>query len=430
MVSRLNDSATGFDEVKICISNGYGLPNTGDAILMRQTTSSIREVFPEAEISAIVRFPEMERIHDPDTDWQESPGMCRSKNIWRRRFFNGLYGGLTLLYAALGAPSRLAAFWPLPRSQLASIRNLQSADLVVLVGGGYLLEDSITVYSHLLQIHLVRRFNKPHVLAPQSIGPVRNRRLKRMLAKSLADARMIAVREQFSRDFAVKELRLPAERIVRTTDLAFEYEGMDAKGGTGALMELGIRPEERFIGATVLGSSFSFPFERNPARARALYKEKLTSLLKTLHERTRLRIVLFNQVHSDVSFADEVRAECGDFVLVDKIIRTPEVMCGMVERAEVMLGTKFHSCIIAFLMRVPFFCLSYVYKATGMMNDLGLSDLTASIETFEVETVLDAVENLMRNREAASRRMDEAAGKLSFPRFSDMLREVRAELDL
>ncbi|PIL21767.1 hypothetical protein P775_02705 [Puniceibacterium antarcticum] len=408
--------------MKICISDIFGSLNRGDALLCDALIHSIKEAAPGAELAGVAHFPEIERERHPDIDWQEAPSRSNAESIYVRRALNGLRSGLTLGYSALGGPSGIAPFYPLPKSQLASIQHIKDADLIVSSAGGFLLDANATIYSHLLQFHLARKFGTPYVLAPQTIGPIRSTRLKKMTAAALSDARIIAVREQYSYDFVVNDLGLPSDKVVRTTDIAFEHEETDPAGGAEALAGLGIAPNERFIGATTV--NWKFRGEDNPKAAYEEYREKMVALMVSMHERFGRRIVLFNQVSQDLPLAREVASRCGEAVVLDEADRSTEVMRGMIERADVFLGSRFHSCVFSILGRVPLFCLAYTYKSTGIMDDLNMSDRVAPIGKFNVNNVVETIGWLIENRESESKRINDAVQKMAFPKFSTVLQNV------
>jgi colanic acid/amylovoran biosynthesis protein len=314
----------------------------------------------------------------------------------------------------------------LPESQLKAIEHLKTADLIVSSAGGFLLDANATIYSHLLQFHFMRRFKRPYILAPQTIGPIRATRLKKMTAAALSDARMIAVREQYSYDFVTQDLGLPGDRVVRTTDIAFEHEASDPDIANAALADLGIGETEQFIGATTV--NWKFRGEDDPAAAYATYTDKMVALFTELHERTGLRVLIYNQVSQDLPLAKAVAERCAPFVVLDEADRSTEVMRGMIERASVMLGSRFHSCVFALLGRVPLYCLAYTYKSTGIMDDLGLSDLVCPINAFDVSETADRVQGLLEDRDAAKKRIDTAVNSMKFPRFSTVLQDAYAKI--
>lgn len=412
--------------MKVCISDIFGSLNRGDALLCDALINSINIAFPDAKLTGVAHYPDIERTRHPNIDWQEAPSRSRAQNLYARRIINGFRSAATLGYSTIGGPDKLSSLYPLPKGQLAAIHNIKSADLMISSAGGFLLDANATIYSHLLQFYLAKRFNTPFVLAPQTIGPIQGDTLKKLTSAALSEAKLIAVREQYSYDFVVNDLGIPSHKVLRTTDIAFEHDETDVEGGIEALAELGVKPGESFIGATTV--NWKFHGEEDPKRSYNSYREKIISAINEMHRRFGRRVVLFNQVSQDLPLAREVAARCGSAVVLDEKDRSTEVMRGMIERADVFFGSRFHSCVFALLSRVPLFCLAYTYKSTGILDDLKMSDRVTPIGDFDVESVVRTIGWLLENHEQEVKRIETAIGKLRYPKFSSILTEVAVEI--
>jgi colanic acid/amylovoran biosynthesis protein len=409
--------------VRIVISNVFGSSNRGDALLVEALHASIRDAFgADVELAGIAHFPDLERSHLPDVSWSTPPARSYAANRWVRRGVNAARTVGALSYGAVGAPD----VWPFPppSDQRRSIQALRDADLVVSCAGGFLLDVNASILGNLMQMNFAHRFGTPLILAPQTIGPIRSPRLRRLTYSVLSKAKLICAREQYTYDFLVNDLGLPASQVLRTTDIAFEHGRVDAAGGAAALGELGISADERFIGATIV--DWAFPASPSPAQARADYQDKVVGLLTRLHGETGRRILLFNQVSSDLRLGREVAARCGGAVVQDVADRSTPVMRGMIERADVFLGSRFHSCVFALLGRTPTVSLAYTYKSTGIMQDLGLADRVHEIDGFDAEVIRGQILKLLADPEAERGRINQAIETLAFPRFADVLRDFAA----
>jgi colanic acid/amylovoran biosynthesis protein len=411
--------------LRITISNVFGSSNRGDALLVEALYSAIRTAFgAEVHLSGIAHFPELERMHLPDVDWSPPPARSYAPNKLMRRVVNGVRMVGALSYSSAGAPD----VWPLlspPAAQRASIRALRDADLVISCAGGFLLDVNASILGNLMQMSLAHRFGRPLILAPQTIGPIRNRQLRAITARVLSKASLICAREQYTYNFLVGELGLSPEKVLRTTDIAFEHGHVDTDGGRRALAEVGIGADEAFIGATVV--DWAFPGAPSPARSRREYLEKIVALLCRIHQKTGQRVVLFNQVSSDIHLGREVANRCGVAVVQDLDDRSTAVMRGMIERADVFLGSRFHSCVFALLGRVPTVSLAYTYKSNGIMEDLRLPDRVWDIGGFDVDEVASVVENLTKARLEEGARISAALGAMVFPKFAEVLKAFMSD---
>ena len=168
MTSRLNSH----------VSNVFGSYNRGDALLVEALHHSIRSAYGmDAELYGIAHFPDLERAHLPDVTWSNPPARSYSDAKWLRRGTNAIRTIGSLAYAGSNSPK----YWPFltpPRSQRDSIGVLQRADLVVSCAGGFLLDNNPSIFGNLMQMEIANRAGTPLVLAPQTIGPIRNERIR------------------------------------------------------------------------------------------------------------------------------------------------------------------------------------------------------------------------------------------------------------
>ncbi len=408
--------------MRVTISNVFGSSNRGDALLVEALHAAILEgLGRETEVSGIAHFPELEREHLPSVSWSPPPARSYAPVAWQRRAMNGLRLTGTHLFAASGAPK----VWPIglpPRAQRESVYAIKNADLVISCAGGFLLDVNASILGNLTQLHLANHFKTPVILAPQTIGPIRSKSLRNLTARVLGKAKLICARERFTYEFLIDDLGLPESKVLRTTDIAFEHGEVDRVGGVAALRELGISIDDKFIGATIV--DWPFPSSSDKEKSRSEYKEKIVYLLKRLYDNTGRRIVIFNQVSSDLRLSEEIAYLCGKAVVHDGADRSTAVMRGMLERADAFIGSRFHSCVFALLGGVPTAALAYTYKSTGIMEDLDLSEQVWDIDQFVPENIEDFIYHAIEHREAESSKVRAAVTGLKFPRFSEVLKSI------
>jgi colanic acid/amylovoran biosynthesis protein len=264
-------------------------------------------------------------------------------------------------------------------------------------------------------------FGTRFILAPQTIGPINSSALAPLVHYALRRADFICAREGFTHDYLTTKAGVEPSRIVRTTDIAFEHAAVDTGAGNAILSDLGIREGEKFISATVV--DWYFPFSGDPAETRIRYRRDIVAALRSIHDRTGLRMLLLNQVSTDLGLAKEVGGQTQPWLIVDEADRSPSEMRAMIQRSEALLGSRFHSCVFALLGGVPTFALAYSYKSTGIMVDLGLDDRVVDITGFDPLVVADMIVHLVENREAESARIQAAIDQRPFPRFAAVLHE-------
>lgn len=408
--------------MKITITNVFGSVNRGDALLVETLYDAITNVYGDrVDLKGVAHFPELEASHIPNVEWSQPLGRSYSSTIWYKRFQNLIRSIGAIAYIHLGAPRK----WPgilLPIEQQKSVLAIKQSDLVVSCAGGFLLDANVSILGNLLQLYTAACFQKPIIIAPQTIGPIKSLRLRWLTRKVLSKVDVICAREKYTYDFLVKDLGLPQKKIIRTTDLAFNHKALDRESGFKALMSIGIKPKEQFIGATIV--NWGFKEQSDPAKAKANYLDKIVDVLSKIHVKTGLRIVVFNQVSSDLEVSAKLKARLGDFVIFDAEERLTSEMRGMISFASSFFGSRFHSCVFALLESVPTTSLAYTYKSTGIMQDLGLYDRVFHIASFNVNEVVDQVTSALSDSQV-SRRIDNGIANLEFDSFDSILMKYK-----
>ncbi|KLU02539.1 Polysaccharide pyruvyl transferase [Rhodopirellula islandica] len=416
--------------MKIALINIFGSYNRGDALLLESLHHSVRSVFGDkAEVSGIAHFPELEQVHFPDVQWNTPPGRSYAENRWLRRAENAINTAGISLYSHIPSST-----WPLPlppMQQRTGVDAIRRSDLVISSAGGFLLDVNVSIYGNLLQLHLAKRFGKPVILAPQTIGPIKSKYLKRLTRHVLSRCDLICAREQPTYDFLTQSLQLNPHQVFRTTDLAFEHDQIDATAGHQALRELGISAGDRLIGASVV--DWPFKEEANRQEHRRQYEQKMTHVLETLSKAHDCTVLLVNQVSSDLPLAKRIAQNAsqeGASVVADDANRSTGAMRGMINQCDAFLGTRFHSCIFAMLQNVPTTAIAYTHKTTGIMSDLGLSHRSHKIGSFNTQQIIDIVTADISNRDRASDQMKKAREGLNFPKFESILRDFATQHNL
>ena len=404
--------------MNVVITNVFGSTNRGDALLVESLHNSIREALgSNAQISGIAHFPELEQSHLPDVTWTPPPARSYASSKLLRRLENAVRLVGTHTYVACGAPKAWGILPPI--NQRASILAIKNADLVISCAGGFLLDVNASIIGNLTQLHIANHFNIPFIVAPQTIGPIHNDALKKLTSSILMKARVICARERYTHEFLINELGIPSNKVVRTTDIAFEHGNVDNIESKSALHSLGIEQGEPFIGATVV--DWPFPNSSNPSLARRDYEDKMVTLFQEIYDLHGSRTLIFNQVSSDLELANRVAARCGKAVVLDTADRSTPVMRGMIEEAHSFIGSRFHSCVFALLGGVPTASLAYTYKSTGIMEDLGLSKRVWNIESFNVKDILEYIAFSFSNNKNERLLIKNSVESLKFPRFSSII---------
>jgi colanic acid/amylovoran biosynthesis protein len=214
--------------VNILISHVYSSDNNGDAAILSAQIAELRRVFPGSgiHISTIDNVPEGSEYDGAGVVQALMYGAVspsRSKAL--KLLFTSVMVPYTMVWACVRRALRVSL--PLPGSWRQPMRLLETADLQVCVGGGYLRAKHDTTSTVILlllvhQIWLAWLLGKPIYLYAQSFGPYPTR-LQRLFAKGgIRCASLVLVREVKS-ERQLAEIGIPKDRIVKVPDSAFLF---------------------------------------------------------------------------------------------------------------------------------------------------------------------------------------------------------------
>jgi colanic acid/amylovoran biosynthesis protein len=372
--------------MKFMIVNAFGRSNRGDSVLLDECIHEIRAKFPDAAISGAVfeGIGDASAVH-PDVAWSERIGNAGGGGIRAR------LRSLVILFAAW-----LSAHLPwlklellLPPAQRQTLLAIRASDVVISAPGGYIHDTNFAYFIALLHVHLGTIMGKTVILAPQSVGPI-ERPLSRLVARAvLGRVPFLCARESYSWDFLVHDLGLPERQVFRTGDSAFWNDRVeDDRDRIDAIYAaLGVASDKPILGMTVVG--WSFPKSKDPVAAYGRYTDAVARAADRLSEQYGLTPVIFNQVSADLPTAHAVRSKAKHKIIIDETSREPDILRAMIQRSEIFLGTRFHSCIFAMMAGRPTFAIAYLPKTEYIMNDLKLSHRHTPIDAVDYDYMIE-----------------------------------------
>lgn len=360
----------------VVITNVFGARNRGDAALVEALVDHIQRAFPEALISGIANDVDHERNFLPEHTWLPAPFRAKGRRF--QRVHNIIYVLGFLAQSLIGV--RIERMLLLPSEQKHSLCAIRDADLVVSCAGGFLLDINLSYYMNLMQLYVSARYETPFIVSPQTIGPVQSKFARWLGRFVLGRAAHIFVREDYSMRFMAEKLKL-SDRVEYFPDLALSHGRRAPDEGESALRTLGFEHDEVFIAASVL--DWAFPGAKSKGDAQADYERRFADAVIQVLEAHQCRVLFINQVSSDLPVARRVAAMVGDRAVVDEEDRLPSTIRGMLAHANLMIASRFHSCIFGMLEGTPIQAVSYNYKTDGIMAKIGLSDRVWKIDSFK-----------------------------------------------
>ncbi len=370
--------------------------NKGDSAIAEGVLTLVREVRPDARITIASMLDEGHagfadayrhlRGAFPDAVVIASPVPKPERATLR---FASLVRALASTTAAFGALAVRA------RTPLADA--IAHSDLVIANGGHTLyaqrgLGSSVRLARLLYPYWLARRFGRPYVVFGQSLGPFDDPIGRRLVADVLRGARRVLVREALSRDVA-RSLGVPEARLALVPDPAFALSPNDDDGAVAALLErTGLRPGRYWVVTVRQAYASTGRAEATDAFVAEMARFIGLALERGLVERVAIVAHTLGPVPSEddrrPARALHGRVASERAVLIEDDLG-PRALASLYGRAAWMIGTRFHSVILALLAGTPTLAVSYFGpKTRGIMTMLELDDLCLDLTTFDAEEAL------------------------------------------
>lgn len=391
---------------RVVIFNVFGHLNRGDAVLLETLVDLIKLYRPNRLVSGIAFDTRAQNRWMPEIAWAERIGKAEGRGVFAR------LGQVPVLMAAI-LISFHRAFRHigrvLPARQRLALQSLCDAELAISCPGGYLEDSNFAYLVNCISILVASRLAKSVVLAPQSIGPIGSRIGRFMIRRVIDRVDIVFLRERESLTCLTEILGSNAGDLIRDKvrvvgDVAFWFtrKPTDRSGEGQALLSLA--EGKKILGLTVV--DWSFPQVRNSSKAREQYLRSLSELIEHVHASGSHKIVIFNQVESDLSLAYYLR-QLHPEIIVDISERECATYSGLIGMCDLFVGTRFHSCIFALLNAVPTTAIAYLPKTMGMMRDLGLQEHVIDITEVTGPGLIASFENMRKNRHRLSQIINE-----------------------
>lgn len=386
----------------ILIPNVTSNANLGDAAMLEVLVGMIETLYPKAKIVIHASQPEThvasKKIAVRSTMYHWA--VFDTRTLWVR-----VWRMLAVVVLLIGLRWRLKPVERFIRSRVwildQIVADFDKAQLVVMVGGGYLhtkpgISQSLNLMMQLVPMQLGRWLSKRVITAPIGFGPFAYHWQARMTASVLNQLDVVAIREKYSWK-AIAPWR--TSRMVRSCDHAL----LLSQDQTAVLEH---RPP--VVGFTIR--------EWLTGEKQAELEKAFVEGLAMVASSTKVKFHPIIQVDAprygegDMSVTERVIEGLNDrgcvtlpMVKIKNVAHAKEVYGGL----TLLVGMRMHSNIIAATQGVPFVAIAYEYKTQGIASDLGLEDYSMVCERMTGDTLfaqvhlmlerIDEVKKLMLN---------------------------------
>lgn len=279
------------------------------------------------------------------------------------------------------------------------IETVRNSDAVLIAGGGNLNSMFAQhIFERATLAKLARIFDKPYALTSQTLGPLIYDEDRGIVHDLLAEAEFVGTRESYTTQLA-GELGAGDAKIRRQVDDAFSLTAGDAD--REAVADLTDKP---FIVASFAEKASS------PMITDSDYRLRVIEIVRRIAEETGLRLLLVPhggafapapQTRDQLTDAQIADSADNDLVQPTRML-TARQLVALTERAEFVIGTRYHAGIFAGAAAVPFISLApNLYSSIrmrGAAENVGMRDFVLPLDS--IDDIVDTAVGVARNRDS------------------------------
>lgn len=404
--------------MKVVITHCLSDSNKGVLAVMLATIGKIRAHYPDAEITLHSMYPAGHAQFDHHARFvrravvQVREGMLPSP--YMDDSAEGFAADIAAVFRLVKYTVAAYALPHLPRplrrlfgEQAHAYETLAGADLIFMKGGQDIYNDQGGLRGHLYLWRMLQIIASaidtgvPVVILGQSFGQVTGEGMRRRVRDTLRRCREIVVRDSISAEFLASiGVR---DNVVEAPDIGFLTE-KDTDCGDLLPGEAG-----RWVGVTVVNWQYDASEGQSADHTMHGYVASLVRALETVWREHAVAPVLIaqdattfhgsNDLQTIGAIADRLRQRGVPVHIVDRDI-SPSALACVYSRCALILGTRFHSCVLSATVGTPIVAIEYQgTKTRGLMRSLGLEDYVHEIASLDAETLTRSIATVLERRE-------------------------------
>ncbi len=279
-------------------------------------------------------------------------------------------------------------------SKKESINRFEESKAVFMKGGGIIhayggLTATYFIYFALYHIFFASALKKPVYIMPNSFGPFEGPLVKYLVRKAFSKCKLITTRETYSQKMVKDQLQVDS---LNFPDLAF-FLSNGVIDKTRILKDLNIPSGKKLIALTM--RPHRFPKSINPKQAYENFQNVMASFIEWLYKEGYMPILVehtlaVNAHENDGSCINDVikRLNNDSYRFYSNRDFNCHELKSLYSLCDYIIGTRFHSVIFSIANNVPGIAITYAgNKGQGIMNDIGLKELTIPIDTISFQSL-------------------------------------------
>jgi colanic acid/amylovoran biosynthesis protein len=299
------------------------------------------------------------------------------------------------------------------------LQAVSDADIVIHAPGGPMIGDlygsGLSELFELLRLYIPMRKNKPVFFYAPSMGPFSRKIMNRVRRAVIKKASLVAVREERSAKYLREQLGVTP---YVTADSAFQNTIPNAylqthEGTCDASEVLDLAEQHKLVGMSLLDVRWLTYYHKNDALQEAIERSAKT-LVNWLTAKGYFILIIPQLFGLDYEMPLLQRFR----TLNREQIRILDNTCDayaqqvIISKLFAYVTFRYHPAIFASKSNVPTLCIFYEHKMRGLMEKLGRSDLTMSVEDVDDSQLIQRFTYLEDNYNVIKHELAEANGKM------------------
>jgi colanic acid/amylovoran biosynthesis protein len=374
--------------------------NMGGPALYISMVESLRQLVDNVEVTLLSKYPIDDRAPCEELNWRMVPFPTKVQLLCGVPF-SVTYWMLCLL--------RLPRRWLARGPFAAYLEN----DLLVDLSGISFTDDrplsGLVINCLWLLPTIATRI--PWVKASQTMGPFTKLWVRVASRFFLTRAAALVARGANSAQL-VREL-LPGRKVYELPDIAFVLRPAPGEDIDDALASAGLEPGEQYC---VIGPSFVVDTMIRRVTRESIYPRLMAKVTDELGELSGHKVLLLPHARAttgssldDLNVCEEILEMCehSERVRVLRSKLSASVLKGIISRAEVAVGSRFHFMVAAMSSGVPGIAITWSHKYLEMMRMVGQERFAIAHDDLTKEILLAKVRELWANRGSVRREIAE-----------------------
>lgn len=390
---------------KILLVNFHSTMNAGDLGLLITARDMLLNVFPGSEFVVSANWPHESAYQENNFTVVPSPwslsDLDKNTNV-----FEQILKFLLVCRALCDTKTVRTSSIPDIDILKAAYRD---ADIIVSVPGNQFYSSGRYGWPFPVSVSgvlLAHYYNKPLLVLPQSIGPLRRWWEQGLIRQAYSKARRVFLRDEVSIDLA-KAIALPMEKVHYVPDPALSLQPDDSASALILLVESGMKLFKPKLGVTII-SKMNRSFD---SQKMCNYYEVLETTLAKFSRIHDVQIVFFTQVSGPTEAENDaiptarmvstLVEEGVDAIHIDKTL-SPSLLKACYGHMKIFVATRLHSGIFALGMNVPTLFIGYLSKTRGLVKSLQIEDDFIEIDDIDLPILMEKLESLWTHSEEKS----------------------------